>query len=108
MVRVAVKPSRRDASCCRVLVMKAGVGCLVRLPRRSSPTVYWAPARPCSRARASASVLGSSFLPDALADRRAVNFLPAALRVASTFSAADLPPQEGAQLVAHQPVQHTA
>ena len=36
-------------------------------------------------ARASASVLGSSFLPDASADRRAVNFLPAALRVASTF-----------------------
>ena len=85
MVRVAVKPSRRDASCCRVLVMKAGVGCLERLPRFSSPTVYCAPARPCSMARASASVRGSSFLPAASAASRAVNFLPPALRVASTF-----------------------
>ena len=38
MVRVAVKPKRRDASCCRVLVIKAGVGCFARLPRLSSLT----------------------------------------------------------------------
>ena len=38
MVRVAVKPKRREASCCRVLVIKAGVGCFARLPRLSSLT----------------------------------------------------------------------
>ena len=38
MVRVAVKPNRREASCCRVLVIKAGVGCFARLPRLSSLT----------------------------------------------------------------------
>ena len=85
MVRVAVKPRRRDASCCKVLVMNAGVGCLARLPFFSSPTVYSAPSSPFSMARASASVCGSSFLPLSSEARRAVKLLCPTPRVASTF-----------------------
>ncbi len=39
MVRVAVKPSRRLASCCNVEVMKGGAGTFFRWPRLSSVTV---------------------------------------------------------------------
>ena len=38
MVRVAVNPSRRLASCCSVEVMKGGAGTFLRLPRVSLVT----------------------------------------------------------------------
>ena len=86
MVRVAVKPSLRLASCCMVLVINGGAGTRRRLPRETAATVKASPFTSARMASASAFVFTSSFLPS-LSARRAVNFLacPGGHSTASMF-----------------------
>jgi hypothetical protein len=57
MVRVAPKPSLREASCCKVEVVKGGKG--LRLVSLRSTDSTWKPAA-CSRRRVAAEALASS------------------------------------------------